>query len=225
MDMAIITEKYPDGRTKTLRATTAPSPELKAAAERLDRDLARRMADLEKELIQQGLLDRAIPSVGAHKPRGSVQLWHAVGRELNAIVEANEIRGTRERRWLWESLSNLHATERIKRVSRGKSRQHFEYCYRIAQFPLAVAVQMYWSEWVYFFDSLTVREEPRADRWLRGRIEAEATIDRRSFRRFTESLNRRLKKMDTRVLTDAELQLLYDEVWATTRGTLAQAAG
>ena len=172
-----------------LRSTTAPTAELRAAAEKLDKDLAQRMARLEKALIREGQIDEAIPPIGSTKPRGSVELWYTVGSELRSIVDAYDIRGARERRWLWEALSKLHATERINRVSRGRTRQHFEYCYRLAQFPLDIARKMYWSEWVYFFDSLTVREEPRADRWLESKLEGDRSLDRPSFRRFTETLN------------------------------------
>jgi hypothetical protein len=221
MDLAIITEKYGDGRVKVLRSTTAPTLELRAAAEKLDKDLAQRMARLEKALIREGQIDEAIPPIGSTKARGSVELWYAVGSELRSIVDAYDIRGARERRWLWEALSKLHATERINRVSRGRTRQHFEYCYRLAQFPLDIAHKMYWSEWVYFFDSLTVREEPRADRWLEQKLEGDRSIDRPSFRRFTETLNRRVKMTDTSVLSDQELVQLYDDVW--TSATVAPA--
>ena len=77
-------------------------------------------------------MDAAIPPAGSVKPRGSVDLWHRVGRELDAIAKKYDVKGLRERRWLWDAISNLHATERIKRVNRGRTRQHFEYCYRLA---------------------------------------------------------------------------------------------
>jgi hypothetical protein len=213
--VAIITERYDDGRVKTLRSSVALTADARAAAEKLDHELSNRVATLEKGLVAHGLLDPALPPVGASKPRGGAALWHAVGTELDAIVKEYDLRGARERRWLWEAI-NLHASERIRRVNRGRTRQHFEYCYRLAQLPLSIAKSMFWSEWVYFFDSLTVREEPRADRWLLGKLKADAGIDRLTFRRFTENLNRRIRKTDTSVLTDDELFALYDSIWAGT---------
>ena len=220
---AIITERYGDGRVKTLRSGVTLTADGRAAADRLDKDLSARIAALEKSLIRERLMDAAVPPAGSTKPRGSVELWHAVGRELDAITKKYDVKGLRERRWLWDAISNLHATERIKRVNRGRTRQHFEYCYRIAQFPLKVAKRMFWSEWVYFFDSLTVREEPRADHWLLRKLEAEVDVDRPTFRRFTENLNRRVRRTDTSVLTDKELFTLYDEIWGSTRGDLEKA--
>jgi hypothetical protein len=219
--LAIITEKYSDGKSRTVRTTAPLSSELREQADRLDSRLRKQIEHLETNLIAGGLLDAHIPATGSIKPRGSVTLWHAVGRELVRIAKEAHVGSARERRWLWEAIDNLYASERLKRASRGKTRMHFEYCFRLAQFPLELASKMNWSEWVYFFDSLTVREEPRADKWLRGRLQAESTLDRRTFRRFTENLNRRIRKMDTSILSTRELFDIYDTIWESTSKELA----
>jgi hypothetical protein len=220
MEIAIITEKYGDGRAKTIRSTIPLSTELRKQAERLDSKLQRRMQELEAKLIGEGLLGQDIPRAGSPKSRGSVDLWYSVGKQLSGIVKEERIKGPRERRWVWEAIENLHATERVKRASRGRTRMHFEYCYRLGQFPVEVAKKMHWSEWVYFFDSLTVREEPRADKWLRIKIQQDAAVDRIMFRRFTENLNKRIRRMDTSVLSEKELAHVYDQVWSATKTDL-----
>jgi hypothetical protein len=222
--LAIITEKYSDGKSKTLRTTAPLSSELRRQADQLDSRVHTQIQHLETELVAAGLLDVPIPATGSVKARGGVPLWHRVGRELVRIAKEAGVRSVRERRWLWEAIDNLYASERLKRASRGKTRMHFEYCFRLAQYPLELASKMNWSEWVYFFDSLTVREEPRADKWLKTRLEAESALDRRTFRRFTENLNRRIRKMDTSILSTRELFDLYDATWQSTAKELAVAS-
>ena len=42
-------------------------------------------------------------------------MWHALGSEFGRVCDEQAITGRRERRWLWEAIENLYATERIKR--------------------------------------------------------------------------------------------------------------
>ena len=129
--------------------------------------------------------------------------------------------GTRERRWLWEALQNLHASRRISRAVRGRTRNHFEYCYRLAQFSSGFASQIKWSEWVYFFDSRTVREENRIDEWLQRLTQKGDKITRQLFRRFSELLNDRIRKLDTSVLNKTELFAIYDAAWVAAKRELS----
>jgi hypothetical protein len=192
---------------KTLRSTVQPpTPAMEAAAEELDATLQRDIVNLEHALIKLGLLN-------TDGTKGSVELWYAVGVVLDGIVKEYAISGSRYRRWLWDAIDNLHASDRIKRARRGRTRRHFEYCYRLAQFPEDVAKQLKWSEWVYFFDSPTVRDEPRADEWLGSVIKAPEPIARQRFRRFAVMLNKRVRRKDTTVLSDAELFLEYQVAW------------
>lgn len=224
MDFAIIVEKDPGGNVKTLRSSVVPLPtELEERAHKLDDYLSNRIPTIEKELIHAKLLDEKMPKQGKPKNRGGVLLWHALGCKLSAICDEQGITGAthiRERRWLWEAIEKIHATERIKRVGRGRTRLHFEYCYRLSKFPLEFAKQLNWGEWVYFFDSRTVREEPRVDAWLRTLVERGEKINRMIFRRFTERLNKRARKLDTSVFNEKELFAIYNEVWQDTKNDL-----
>jgi hypothetical protein len=218
MGFAIITEKYPGGNIKTLRSDPfPPTPELADSARTIDSYLARRIPEIEKELINAKLLDEKIPHPGQRKHGGSVLLWHTLGQKMKSICEEYGITGRRDRRWLWEAVTNIHASERIKRARRGRARGHFEYCYRVSQFPIEFAKQINWSEWVYFFDSRTVRDERRADEWLMTLVHNGEHINRRTFRRFTQNLNRRIENLDTSVLTTNELFGIYSSIWQKTK--------
>lgn len=214
MDFAIIVRKYADGSAETLRSTKhPPTAELHTQARELDRYLHTRVYKIESSLAAKGLVAKEIHH--AEPQAGNVEVWYALGRELREICTKLGIDNQRERRWLWEAIQNLHASARIKRVERRRGRNHFEYCFRLAGFPKPVAAKLNWGEWVYFFDSLTVREEPRADEWLARKAKG-MNIDRRLFRRFTQNLNRRIRKLDTTVLRREELFRIYDDVWMKT---------
>lgn len=222
VDFAIVTQRHPNGSVKTmLSSVQPPTPQMQQAAEELDTYLQKRISSLERHLASAGLLQA--PGQGK-TGRGGVKLWYAVGKSLSHIVEERDIRGARYRRWLWEAITNLHASDAIKRAERGRTRMHFEYCYRLARFPEEVAERMNWGEWVYFFDSLTVRGEARADDWLRRTITSQPEMDRRTFRRFAEALNRVVRKKDTSVLSNEELSALYQSVWEATQAEVAGAA-
>lgn len=218
MDFAIIVKKDIDGSIAALRSTIHPPTQvLETQARALDSYLQQQTSVIERKLARANLFDAETPRPGDKVGPGKVILWHALGTELAKMCKKVQIVGRRERRWLWEAIENLYASDRIKRASRGKTRNHFEYCYRLAQFPKNIAERINWSEWVYFFDSRTVREESRADKWLLIKAKKTRNIDRRFFRRFTENLNRRIKKLDTSVLKEAEIFQLYDSVWAFTK--------
>src|SRR5438105_3163696 len=112
MDLAVITERYPSGTVKTLLSTVQPlTPHMQLAAEEFDISLHKSISALEQRLSAVGLLQTVKPGKAA---RGDVRLWHAVGVELNQIVEEREIRGARYRRWLWDAITNLHASDSLK---------------------------------------------------------------------------------------------------------------
>lgn len=212
MSFAIIVKKEP---TKTVMRSSSEilSDELQKKATDLDVYLMEKIPEIEQELITLGLLGKNVPKDQSKQGRGNVLLWHALGTRFDELCETNRINGRTHRRWLWEAIENIYATQRIIRSARGRGRIHFEYCYRLSKFPLEFADQLNWSEWSYFFDSRTVREEPRVDKWLFFLIEKKEKITRKKFRQFVQHLNKRTKKLDTSVLSDEELFEIYDKVW------------
>lgn len=215
MGFAIITEKQANGKVN-IKATAPLTADLEKQARALDKYLATRIPEMLKELIDEGLLEENSKGQLRKQKEGLVQLWHSLGSKLKEICKVAGAKGRKERRWLWEALENVYPTRPIKRASRGKGRVHFEYCFRLSQFPVEFAKQVHWSEWVYFFDSKTVREEQRIDNWLYIVVEKGAKISRAQFRRFVQNLNRRVKNLDTSELSQEDLFKIYDSVWATT---------
>lgn len=182
--------------------------------------MAKRIPQIEQELISLGVLEKTIPKDQTKLGRGDVLLWYSLGKKLRSLCQEKKILGRKERRWLWEAIENIHATRRIIRAARGRTRIHFEYCYRLSKVPLEFADQINWSEWVYFFDSRTVREEPRIDDWLLKLVNRGEKINRKIFRQFVERLNKRVKKLDTSELNQEELFLIYEELWNQTKQSI-----
>src|SRR6266566_4139648 len=220
MGFAIIIEKDSEGKVKTQRSSVPLTKELEEKAIALDGYLSKRIPDLENGLVSGKLLDENIPEPESKKTKGNVQLWHALGVGLRAICDKYAITGRRERGWLWEAIEANYATERIIRAARGRTRSHFEYCFRLSRFPIEFAQKLNWSEWVYFFDSRTVREDQRADDWVMSLVSKGEQVGRKEFRRFTELLNKRVQRLDTSVLTQDELFALYDSCWTETKKKL-----
>jgi hypothetical protein len=212
MEFAIITEKDTKGRA-TMRSTAPLTSELEKQAKALDKYLEKKIPEIEKDLVAKGLLPENARANDHKQKRKVVFLWHTLGTELRAICQHEGIIGRRERRWLWEAVENIYSTQRIRRAARGHTRVHFEYCYRLSGFPLEFAEQVNWSEWVYFFDSRTVREELRIDDWLRTLVAQGQKINRRIFRGFVQHLNKRVRDLDTSELSQDELFLIYGAVW------------
>jgi hypothetical protein len=215
LEFAIITEKHAHGRVN-FKSNAPLTADLQKQAEAFDKYLGSRVPEIIRELRYEGLLK----SKGKvqRTDEGSVRLWHALGKKLRKICYEAGIEGRRERRWLWEALENVYPTEPIKRVSRGKGRIHFEYCYRLSKFSIDSTKQLHWS---YFFDSKTVREEERIDDWLIALMEKGTTISRAAFRLFVQDLNKRIKKLDTSELSTEELYNIYDSEWITASKQIA----
>jgi hypothetical protein len=223
MDVAIITDTTPTGGPLIRSSVAAPGQRLFEEAERLDRTLRTEVRDLEMSLVEKGLLAELPNESATSAGRGAVALWHALGVGLREIADRHLLTGPRERRWLWEAIEKRHASPRVLRAGRGRNRNHFEYCFRLSRFPIELANQLQWSEWVYFFDSRTVREEQRIDDWLVQRLRGPGRISRAEFRRFSEALNARLRTLDTSVLSNGELFRIYDEAFHVATTQIAEA--
>ena len=109
MDLAIITERLPTGEARYRTSQPGLTEAARRQAESLDKALHKEIEDLEDRLVAKGVLPREIPSEGEQLPRRQrtdvACGWHGPSQgDCKASIV-----GTRERRWLWEALQNLHA--------------------------------------------------------------------------------------------------------------------
>jgi hypothetical protein len=177
-----------------------------AAAVKLDRRLAVELPRVEAQLVAEGLIEEG---VGGSKHRGSLRLWYRLGQELGRIVATSPSVRPAERRFLWEAM-RMHASPAILRSDRERSRIHFEYCYRLAQFPWSFVERLHWDDWSTYLDSRSLRREPRTDEWMRKRRNEVGELTREQFRQMTKELNRSFKDKDTEVFSSEELYEMCD---------------
>ena len=209
--MAIIVKKDSRGAPEYRSLSYPHPPSEREIAHELDFLLQRRMPEIESELIEKGFLKSDLPDESAPALGGNIALWWNLGLLLKPIVEDERLVRPKERRFLWEAI-RMYATPRIKRVDRGPSRVHWDYCYRVSKFPWGFVSRLNWDDWVFFVDSRSLRQEPRIDKWLQRKMKAIAGLNRQEFRALARELNRVFKGKDTSVFSDEELFAIYDSV-------------
>jgi len=198
--MAVIVSKQIDGKAVMKAVPFSFSREEERLAHELDSLLSRRIPEIERELAVADL----IPSNGESGRRGSTELWWTLGRKLAPIVDNKRLVKPSEQQLVWDAIK-IYASPRILRSDRGSTRIHLEYCYRLGKFPWDLAEQMHWDDWVFYFDSKSLRRERRIDRWLTEQIGWIRMLSREQFRDLAKNLNARFKDKDTEVFTSREL--------------------
>lgn len=211
--MAIIVRKDPEGKPTFKSVTFPPTDEELQRAKELDRLLRRRVGEIERKLVLEGLLAREIPRKGEPAKGGNVRLWYQLGRHLQLIADDSTRVKPAERRWLWEAI-RMYATPRITRRDRGVSRLHLDYCYRVAKLPWDCVRRFHWDDWVYLLDSRSFRGEPRADLWIQSRVNELKRLTREQLRTTVQRLNVTFRRKETSIYSDEELLSRYDEALA-----------
>lgn len=209
--MAIITAKDPKGNPAKIKSIIfPPTKEEGEVAFKFDAVIKKRIPSIEKELIDEGLLDSEIPNQRRLPRGGNIKLWFTLGKRLREIVKDSKLVKPKEYRWALEAVK-MYATPRILRKDRG-SRLHLDYCIRVSELPWDFVKKLNWDDWVFFLDSKSLRQEPRTDKWLQSRIEKLGKLDRSKFRELAKRLNGEFKDIDTSLYSDRELFSIYDSI-------------
>lgn len=201
--MAVIVKK--DGKIFTFRSTSFPmSDNDKTKALAFDLYLKKEIPLIEKKLIKEKLITKN------SLKKGESKLWFTLGVELKNILQKNKLLNSKEYLWAIQAIE-MYASEKILRKNRGPSRNHFDYCIRIAQFPWKYVKELNWSDWTAFFDLKSLRHEKRVDQWLTRKIEKISKLGRQTFRLFAKELNKEFKDIDTSIYSDEELFSIYNK--------------
>ena len=206
--MAIILEKDPQGKPKKMKSTVfPPTKKEEEIAIIFDNFLQKSIPEIEQEFIEKGLL--------SHKrltknPQGNVKLWFTLGGRVKKIIHENNLVKPSEYIWALEAVRN-YMSPRLLRKDRG-SRLHLDYCIRVSDFPWEEIKRRNWSDWVYLMDSKSLRNETRADIWIRKNIKELSKLGRKQFRGLVQKINTELKDIDTSVYNNKELFSIYDSV-------------
>jgi len=155
------------------------------------------LSELEASLKNSGLLDSTI-KVKAYWEFG------AVVRKLTALVDPSEVK-------LLLQNVEMNANRALLAENRGPNRNHIAYCSRLAGYPKELALKREWSEWVFMFDSPSINQESRFDEWDRSQLTSDPNYaSRRYTRTFIQCLNAVLRKVETKELSNVELERCYE---------------
>lgn len=205
--MAVIVKK--EGKVFVYKSLSFPMTEKdKKKALLFDLLLKKRIPEIEKELINENLLSNEQSK--DLQPKGESNLWFNLGLKLKTLLKDNKLINSNEYQWAIQAIE-MYASKKILRKNRGSSRNHFDYCIRISQFPWRYVKKLNWSDWSAFFDLKSLRHEKRLDKWLTKKIEKICRLGRPTFRIFAKELNKEFNDVDTSIYSDNELFSIYNK--------------
>ena len=206
--MAILLRK---GNSKTYSSSTGVvSDGAKNIADMIDTDVCTQLKNVEKRMIKQGFLT----SNGVKKD--ALKIWYEVGISLNKILKKYKINGTTDEPLFWKSIygcvpPTIQKYPEPKRSSEWR-RNHFRLCAKMPEHGWEkVKSTGKWSVWRDLFDNSVILEDKRVQEWLIKKI-GNSKLGHKSLRPLINATRKRIKKLDTKVLSDSELETKLNEI-------------
>ena len=207
--MAIIFEKDTLGKPKIIKSIIfPPTKEEEEVAIKFDNLLIKSIPKIEEEFIKGGLLSS---KKSIKKNQGNIELWFSLGKKLREIIFDSGLVKKNEYIWALQVIRKYLSLE-LLRKDRG-SRLHLDYCIRVSNLPWDSIKKMNWGDWVYFLDSKSLRNELRADDWIKENINELSKLNRTQFRELAKKINKALKDIDTSIYTEKELFEVYNNAF------------
>ena len=203
--MAVLIRKEPERRYQKVGAIGTSQSE-REQADRLDKQLEKRVKQLIKILNSKGLMPK-------QQGKGSLLTYWELGRALREIADSNDFPYKAELPLLWRS-AKLYLPKELLYKQRGPYREHLWYCYRLGGYPRKLAQKMKWGEWVTIFDSSGINQESRFDHWFQKKLSTQkGRIERIQIRMFAPCVNKLLGDIDIHDLAETELFNCYEAAW------------
>lgn len=181
----------------------------KEKADKLDIALKKDIQNLENAWIESGVLTKSGIKKDAQK------IWYDMGKLLNDIIDRFKIRGTEEESYFWQAIYD-YVSDKIQKLPppkkyKEKTRNHFRLCAKMAEWSWdEVRGVGNWSVWRDLFDNSKLMDDDRVFEWVVNSIQA-LKLGHKEYRPFIHAVRRRLKKIDTSILTTEELWSKLDE--------------
>lgn len=182
----------------------------KKIADKLDTVLKTEISNLEDGWINSGVLTKS----GVKKD--TLKIWYDMGKLLNTLIDRFKIRGIEEEVYYWQAIYN-YVSDRVQKNPppqkyKDKARNHFRLCAKMAEKDWEEVRQVgNWSVWRDLFDNSKLMEDERVFDWVVDAIRV-LKLGHKELRPFIHATRRRLKKIDTSILTTEELWTKLDEV-------------
>lgn len=185
--------------------------EAEKQAQRLDKFIAERMSEIEKEARKKNLLSLKGKS-------GVLELWYFVGKKLQ-FADDPKIVLPEDKKYVWRALYDhvrqLAPGPISKRVLRSPETSHFSYCYLISRFSWKFVKRAGdWTSWSEFFDRKETKNDPRIIKWI-GFKAKEGNIKSKQnwLRPLTRAIHKEFVKKDTTFFSEKELYNRLDKIF------------
>lgn len=186
----------------------------KNQAEKLSNDLEDSISGLEIRFIKRGFLTKN----GIKKD--VLRIWYEMGALLNEKIDKYKIRGSADEPFFWQSVYD-YASGRIQKKPPPKrssdwKRNHFRLCAKMAERKWSEVKEVgTWSVWRDLFDNGKILEDNRVLDFVIERIK-KINTGHKELRPFIHTIRRELKKVDTSVLSDQELENKLSKIFNST---------
>lgn len=116
------------------------------------------------------------------------------------------------RYYFWQILREGVNTNDKRKVFQSKQRDPYEYDYLLSKLPKELVVKFSRSKWDHLFDITTARKDERLYKWLMNVENVDFTNNQLVFQNFCKGVKDRIEKIDTNILSDIELNEIYEDV-------------
>lgn len=116
------------------------------------------------------------------------------------------------RSYFWEILREGVNTNDKRKVFQAKQRDPYEYDYLLSKLPKELVIKFSRSKWDHLFDITTARKDDRLYDWLMNVDNNEFINNQLIFQNFCKGVKDRIEKIDTNILSDDEINSIYDDV-------------
>lgn len=182
-------------------------------AKKLYKELGVSIKRLEEELIEKGFLTEK------GKKKDALRVWFEFGRLLNHIGGKYEIFGSQDEKLFWESIYGFVSSRVQKKPmpkrSRKRKQNHFYICALMARLGWQKVNRVgNWAIWRDIFDNRRLLEDERVFKWTADKIIdlRKSGLGHKQIRQYLYAISRRLKNVETDVLSNKELRRKLQKV-------------
>lgn len=206
--MAILIKK--DNKNIFVSGTGVITDSEKKRAENLSAELKKSLSFMDEDFIKRGFLTKR----GVKKE--ALLIWYEIGKVLNEKIDKYKLRGSVEEPYFWQSIYD-YISKRIQKNPPPKrsfewKRNHFRLCAKMAERKWEdVKTVGPWSVWRDLFDNNKILEDDRVLNIVVEKIK-EMNKGHKELRPFIHAIRRELKKVDTSVLSDEEIEKKLNKI-------------
>lgn len=175
-------------------------------ADKFDIALNKEIKEIERILLKEKMLTFEA------KKNDTLKVWYLIGVRINKFLEKNKV-SVEEEKLFWDHLYNRSSLIN-KTIPKGKisrTRNDFKIASLLAQRPLVKLEKI--GSWALWREIITYKafQDERVLKWVLKKLEQTFSGTRDEARPFLKAVSARLKRIDTTVLSNQELEEKLNE--------------